>query len=635
MDESDLVTRVQYVVTGTLAAVAAFKAWRLIQARAVKAHLQARANRKRAERDSFRRACLTDPATPGYLPNDAHDLTAFIPADPNQDHAGMIDHPVTDLTAEELTTAIRSGEFTCQRATEALGLRAALAGEALQSNAEEMFDKANAAARKVDQSLQQTKDLPPLLGVAISVKDSVHVKGYDSTCGAACRTYRPAEYDAVIVEMLRDAGAIPMVRGNVPQQLMMPMTSNAIWGTAVNPWDFGRTPGGSSGGEGVLVAVGAVPIAIGTDIGGSIRIPASNNGVFGFKPTPQRMSMHGMPACRPGNSAGQEAIRPTAGPLARCVADLTTVMRVLWKPEGNKMFAADPYCTPLPFDEVTYNDKRSLRIGYFVHDGWMHSAPSYARAVDTAVEELTAKGHTMVPFTVPEPLEFPPLMYGLLSADGGMHGYVQGLEGEDLHSDYSKIYFLSQIPAFLRPVVSWILRRKGDDRLALVTDATDAKSTREFWEYMKRLQAYKKRFVAEMEKSGLDALINPSGSLPALPHESTKEMTPSFSPSFLYNVLHFPAGIVPLTTVRPGEEVYEAPTQDKLTAQATEALRGAGGMPIGVQVATLPYRDELCLRVMADLESACETDLMRPSTRKINGETSTDEFFAEQARKFA
>jgi Asp-tRNA(Asn)/Glu-tRNA(Gln) amidotransferase A subunit family amidase len=177
--------------------------------------------------------------------------------------------------------------------------------------------------------------------------------------------------------MLRDAGAIPFVRGNVPQQLMMPMTSNAIWGTALNPWDFARTPGGSSGGDAALVAVGAAPISIGTDIGGSIRIPCSNTGVFGFKPTPQRMTHHGMPAPRPGNSAGQEDIVPTAGPLARCVSDLVTVMRVLWQPVDNKMFARDPYVVPMPFDETQLAADKPLRIGYYVHDGWMDAAPSY------------------------------------------------------------------------------------------------------------------------------------------------------------------------------------------------------------------------------------------------------------------
>jgi fatty acid amide hydrolase len=97
----------------------------------------------------------------------------------------------------------------------------------------------------------------------------------------------------VLVRVLRESGAIPMVRGNVPQLMLVPETDNRIFGCALNPYDRKRTPGGSSGGDGVLVSTGAVPLAIGTDIGGSIRIPAHNCGVVGFKPTPSRMSKKG------------------------------------------------------------------------------------------------------------------------------------------------------------------------------------------------------------------------------------------------------------------------------------------------------------------------------------------------------
>lgn len=223
--------------------------------------------------------------------------------------------------------------------------------------------------------------IPSVRLVALTVADPTSscacIGRFDSTCGAAARTFIPAPEDSVIVQMLREAGAIPFVKGNVPQQLMMPMSSNGVWGTAVLPWDHTRTPGGSSGGEGILVAVGAAPIAIGTDIGGSIRIPCSNNGVFGFKPTPQRMTHHGIPACRPKNSAGQEAILSTAGPIARCVADLVTVMRVLWKDKDNKMFSVDPFVVPMTFNEGKFGSSQRLRIGYYVHDGWMDAAPSY------------------------------------------------------------------------------------------------------------------------------------------------------------------------------------------------------------------------------------------------------------------
>lgn len=114
----------------------------------------------------------------------------------------------------------------------------------------------------------------------------------------------------------------------------------------------------------------------------------------------------------------------------------------------------------------------------------IHSA-RYGRAVNMAVEHLTNQGHTVVPFTVPEPSEFLQVMYGLLSADGEMHGYIEGLEGEPLHPDYRDIYFLSKLPSFARTCLSKVLSLVGEQRLSIVTRVTNGKSTREYWEYVR------------------------------------------------------------------------------------------------------------------------------------------------------
>lgn len=109
---------------------------------------------------------------------------------------------------------------------------------------------------------------------------------------------------------------------------------------------------------------------------------------------------------------------------------------------------------------------------------------------------------------------------------------------------------------------------------------------------MKRLQAFKQRFTDDMADAGIEALICPSGSLPALPHDATRKMTPSFSANFLYNVLHFPVGTVPITTVQPNEEIYCSRFSDRISKIASDSLRGASGLPVGVQVVGLPYQDE-------------------------------------------
>jgi len=134
----------------------------------------------------------------------------------------------------------------------------------------------------------------PLFGVPVSVKEHITVRRCYATAGLACRLRSRKLREALVVEVIRAAGAIPLVTSNVPQLLMLPETTNRIWGRTSNPWDLTRTPGGSSGGDAALVAMGCVPLAVASDAAGSIRIPASFCGVVGFKPTPTRMSSRGV-----------------------------------------------------------------------------------------------------------------------------------------------------------------------------------------------------------------------------------------------------------------------------------------------------------------------------------------------------
>ena len=222
---------------------------------------------------------------------------------------------------------------------------AAAADAVLRTNTEEFFPEALEAAGAWTR--QCGAATPRLLdGVPVSIKDQFVQRGADSTCGLAAHVFDPAEADGVLVELLRDAGAIPFVRTNVPQALLLPESDNAVYGRTDNPYDRMRTPGGSSGGEGALIAARGSVLGIGTDIGGSIvcarlgcsaaqgvhcvcahwvprrargplcvralgapprkggltaraylqRIPASFSGVYGFKPTPTRITSLGVRA---------------------------------------------------------------------------------------------------------------------------------------------------------------------------------------------------------------------------------------------------------------------------------------------------------------------------------------------------
>ena len=146
---------------------------------------------------------------------------------------------------------------------------------ALNCVTEQFFDEAMEAAKEADErwdaARSRGENVPLLLGIPFSVKDQFHQRGADSTCGLAAKCEQPQATDGLLVELLRDAGAIPFVRSNVPQCLMLPESKNNIWGSSSNPHDVTRTPGGSSGGEGGLIGSMSSPIGVGTDIGGCVE----------------------------------------------------------------------------------------------------------------------------------------------------------------------------------------------------------------------------------------------------------------------------------------------------------------------------------------------------------------------------
>ena len=179
-----------------------------------------------------------------------------------------------------------------------------------------------------------------LHGLPISIKEHICMAGFDATCGAKARLQQPADKDAVLVSVLKTAGAIPFARTNVPQLLLVPESCNEIYGDTNNPYDQARSSGGSSGGESALIAGLGSPLGVGTDVGGSIRIPATVTGICGLKPSYERLSYAGVQLPRKGGRNGQKEIRSIIGPMARTVEDLELFMDVCCAAE-NGMYERD------------------------------------------------------------------------------------------------------------------------------------------------------------------------------------------------------------------------------------------------------------------------------------------------------
>ncbi len=249
------------------------------------------------------------------------------------------------MTISELRAAFIAGTYT---PTEAIAESLKVISE---KNSElnaflDVYDDARIAAASATELYKKGGELPPLLGIPVATKNNILIKGKRATGGSKILENYTATYDATIIKRLRVAGAIFVGATNMDEFAMGGSTENSAFGVTKNPLDTTRVPGGSSGGSAAAVAMGAVPVAIGTDTGGSIRQPASYCGLVGFKPTYGAVSRYGLMAM--GSSLDQ------AGPMTRTVADaelVHTVMAGLDSYDATTI-AADTY--PTLEDKKTY-----------------------------------------------------------------------------------------------------------------------------------------------------------------------------------------------------------------------------------------------------------------------------------------
>ena len=278
-------------------------------------------------------------------------------------------------------------------------------------------------AREAEWAVKQGRQLGPLHGVPISIKSSIEVAGLRCEAGSKLRAGKIARQDAPLVTRLRNAGAIVLGTTNTPEFLMAWETDNALYGRTNSPWDLTRTPGGSSGGESAAIAAGCSAGGVGSDGGGSIRVPAHFSGICGLKPTPGRIPASG----HVPNSVGPFALIGVVGPMARTVEDLKILFEIMQGPD-----IGDTCSAPVPVRWPKNDDLKKLRIGYFEDDGRTPVTPETRAAAHTAAEALKRAGFTVEPFR-PKGLEQArQTWWKFFGIAGGMllRPMVQGREAE-------------------------------------------------------------------------------------------------------------------------------------------------------------------------------------------------------------
>jgi Asp-tRNA(Asn)/Glu-tRNA(Gln) amidotransferase A subunit family amidase len=409
-------------------------------------------------------------------------------------------------------------------------------------------DAALAEARAQDDRVARGAPRGALGGLPVTIKSAIEVAGLRCETGSPARADLVAGRDAVVVSRLRAAGAIVIGTTNVAEMLMAYESENPLHGRTVSPWSAERTPGGSSGGEAAAIASGCSAAGIGSDGGGSIRVPAHFSGICGLKPTPGRIPSTGhQPPC-----LGPFALIGVVGPMARTVADLSLLFQVTAGTDTD-----DPNAAPVP---IVPPPGGHLRIGWFETDGRTPVTRETRDAVRAAARAAAAAGHDVEPVAI-DGLEKARELWGVFFARVGRLLLSELLHGAEAELPILKEYAMKEGP-----------------QAPLTTSAFV-----HAWLERDELRA---RLLRQMETHRV--LIAPVAAIPAFRHGerrwtidgATVDYLDAMSYTQWFNVLGNPAAVVPVG-------------------------RSPEGLPIGVQVIGRPYEEEVVLSVAAAIERGC------------------------------
>ena len=458
---------------------------------------------------------------------------------------------LTRLSAVQMAAMIRDREISVVELVEAHYREICRVNGKLNAFVSLDEERARRLAELADDAIAAKAPLGPLHGVPITIKSSIDVAGLACEAGTRLRQGYVAETDAPLVSRLKSAGAIVLGNTTVPEFLMAWETDSALYGRTNSPWDLTRTPGGSSGGEAAAIASGCSAGGIGSDGGGSIRVPAHFSGICGLKPTPGRVPATGhFPA-----SVGPFALLGVVGPMARTVADLALLFEVIAGPDNG-----DPNAAPVPLRGIDRTTLVRMPIGYFDDDGRVPVTAETRTAIQRTVQALRDQGFTVEPF-VPEGLDEALRLWHALFIDGAATVLRQAYKGreDEMHS-----------------IVREILRLSDQDPPLTAESLLDVLFGRD---------VVRAKVLEQMERYPI--LVCPVAAIPAFRHgerswtvgNKTVQYPDAFSYSQYFNLLGNPAAVVPMG-------------------------RSAEGLPIGVQIVGRPWEEERVLAISRCVEQA-------------------------------
>ncbi len=505
-------------------------------------------------------------------------------------------HELRDMSAREIAGSIGSGDLSSAEVVEHFIARLHAVNGNLNAVTVDLSGGARKAAADVDRARARGERLPPLAGLPVTIKECFDLAGTASTFGLSSRRNEIESRDDPYVAALRTAGAIPIAKTNVPQLMIYTETDNPLYGRTNNPWNLERSCGGSSGGEAAVIAAGASPLGLGNDIGGSLRVPAAFCGITSIRPTAGRMPDH----CAHGLPVGQTAIVSQVGPMARRVEDLVMALRMFDR-------ARNPFAVPGPeLGDPTTVDISLLRFATFTDDGEFPVSPAARRAVAEASAILTAAGARAVGWKTPRLSRATDLLFASVSGDRAQ-ALRRLLRGNRVDRRVRPLLLTAGMPLWLRGVAGLAVDALGQRRSARNLRRFASGSVDEYWRTTEAVADFRNDLLQSLQSADeypIDVILCPAYAVPAVRHGATELMPMPGAYGVVANVCGFPAGVVPITRVRPGEESDRPMSRDLIDRVARESERGSAGLPIAVQVIARPWRDHVALAAMAAIEAA-------------------------------
>jgi amidase len=443
---------------------------------------------------------------------------------------------------------LRSGELSVVELAEAYIEQIARLNPQLNAFADFDAERVRVQARRLDETKEPRG---PLHGLPVTVKSCIATSGYRCEIGSLLHKGEIPREDAVVVARLRAAGALILGTTNCPEFLMAYETDNLLHGRTNNPWDLDRTPGGSSGGEAAAIAAGLSSAGIGSDSGGSVRVPAHFTGICSLKPTPGRIPGRGhLPPC-----VGPFSTLGSIGPMARTMGDVALLFRTL-----SGQDPLDPVSPPLALREPSPAELRTNTIGFFEDDGLAPVTPETRAAVRAAAAALGSAGFHVEPFR-PRALDpLRKLWWKFFVQCGAM------LDEPEYRGRRER----------LSPVFSGFLD---------IAEAVPKLTATELLKAWCELDLMRGKMLEEMSR--FPVLLCPVASIPAFRHGEREWVIEGRTVEYLdavrytewFNALGAPAAVVPVGC-------------------------SPEGLPIGVQIVARPFQDETALGVAAVVDAA-------------------------------